>query len=129
MSTRAAVTEHARNSVEFVRIGFNDCCIFFTVGFYRHDFADFRLAVKAAGQYNNFDPRAVLKAFDKIADSLDRVYFGREGSPVMYLKVEHSEDPAEIERRLVAVEAAFGRGVEVDEMDRAGTRTLRCWWD
>src|SRR5579863_9750881 len=84
--------EYARDTVEFVRIGYHDACINFTVQFREFSgtevpcrFSELKQAIQAAGQYNEFEPSKVNKALDSISNFIEQVQFGREGSPVMYL--------------------------------------------
>lgn len=139
--------EYARNTVEFVRIGYHDACIDFTVlfrefsGESKNRFAELKKAIHAAGQYNEFEPAKVVSALDKVSNLIEQVQFGREGSPVLYLRLIASVWSTETEtwRKYSAYELegmeqrvkhAFANTV-FDEWDRDKTDgvTIRVWWD
>ena len=131
--------EFSRDDVEFVRIGYNDACTNFTVRFHRHDLDTFKKAVRAAGQYNAFEPTNVLKAFAKIEKLVDQVSFGREGSPVMYIEVrpifedrdgKYEINPTATESNIEKIMEVFrAEEVATDEIHKQGERTIRLWWD
>lgn len=74
-------------TVEFVRLGYHDCSLNFTVRLGRTDsLAD---VLNAAGGYNRFDPETVFLALADVLPKLMGIEFGREASPVMYLEIPH----------------------------------------
>lgn len=116
----------ARDSVEFVRIGYFDACTDFTVGFWRGDCEDLKKAVGTVKAYNDFSSVRVNKAIDKVrealADKIQSYRFGREGSPVLYI-IPYGE-ASEI---LDAVKIAFA-GTRYDEFG-VSREAVRIWWD
>jgi hypothetical protein len=131
MTTRLEVE---RDHVNFVRIGYQDACTDFTVHFYLYSgngSEQLKDAIRAAGQYNDFSPARVIKAFDKIAHMVDEASFGREGSPVLYLKLKSSVAPVDAERlqRLQGEIIAAFKSAAADEADAVSARTVRLWWD
>src|ERR1019366_3292901 len=82
-----AQQETKRDHVNFVRVGYNDACTDFVVRFNKYDFDHLEQAIKNVGDYNEFNGAAVAKAFAKIKHLVYNAEFGREGSPVLYLKL------------------------------------------
>jgi hypothetical protein len=135
--------QYARNNVEFVRIGYNDACIDFTVTFREFSlntnrFAELKQAIRAAGQYNEFEPAKVIKAIEQVDTLIDEVQFGREGSPVMYLrlirgvwdqsaKTVNVYTTAKLRSIEKQIKGAFSETV-FDEWSR-DKLAIRIWWD
>ena len=135
--------EYARNTVEFVRIGYHDACINFTVHFREFSetdapnrFSELKQAIRAAGQYNEFEPMKVIKALEQVSNMIESIQFGREGSPVMYLRlVSGAWDGASWRKHSLktikhmenVIKGAFSPTV-FDEWSRDGN-VIRVWWD
>ncbi len=135
--------ELPRNTREFVRIGFNDACINFLVQFSKHDFDELELCIADVTEYNAYRGASVAKAFSKIKHYLRRASFGREGSPVLYLKIEEREWIGEqliaktterIATEIREIKNAFSR-THVDEFHLRDeghndvATTVRLWWE
>ena len=136
--------EYARDTVEFVRIGYHDACINFTVQFRefssndRNRFAELKQAIRAAGQYNEFEPSKVIGALDLVSNFIEEIQFGREGSPVMYLRLIastwdsasetwHKHSSKTLRHIEGFIKGAFSNAV-FDEFSREGN-VIRVWWD
>jgi hypothetical protein len=133
--------EYTRDSVEFVRIGYHDACINFVVKFREWSgsterFTELKQAINAAGQYNEFEPSKVIRAIEQVCCFIDEIQFGREGSPVMYLRlISHIQDgevwfkhSAKTLRRIEnVIKKAFSKTM-FDEWSREGN-VIRVWWD
>lgn len=74
--------------------------------------------LKAVGQYNQFKPAKVASAIN-VVDPGAKVYVGREGSPVLYIKTTTARVP----RMKSAVRAA-----KADEVGMS-RGWIRAWWD
>lgn len=89
MSTRAdtRLRDTAEKLIEFVRLGFHDCSLHFTVRLGLPD----RLGdvLDAAGGYNDFDPVRVRLEVELVAGELMSIEFGREDGPVLYVEVPY----------------------------------------
>lgn len=125
--------EYKRDSVEFVRIGYNDACINFLVKFDRYDFDNLRKAIKNVDEYNEFQGAKVAAAFKKIEHLALSASFGREGSPVLYIRLrrEDAEVPGTgavigADEVLKAMKSTLPDEADVERND-AGM--LRFWWD
>jgi hypothetical protein len=123
-------TQHERNSVKFIGIGYNDACVDFQVKFYRHNFSDLEQAIRNVTSYNEFRGAAVAKAFSKIKHLVVSASFGREGSPVLYIELERDNEyfPPETARREVfaAIQTTKPDEANIDSYNDA---LLRFWWD
>lgn len=127
--------EFARDTREFVRIGFNDACTDFRVQFNKWEFDTLQKCLADVSSYNDYRGTKVSKAFGKIKGLVYRASFGREGSPVLYLTVTRYErTPEQMAEAFREIQKAF-EPTSVDEnmmMDEAGQgseSTLRLWWD
>lgn len=141
-----AKKEYARDTVEFVRIGYHDACINFTVQFREFSgndkdrFAELKRAIHAAGQYNEFEPVKIIAALDACSNLIEEIRFGREGSPVMYLRLIACTWDSNIEqwfkysaKKLQSIEHQIKEvfttaNTVFDEWSRDGL-TIRVWWD
>jgi hypothetical protein len=126
MSTRTTThTQEVRDELFLVKSGFNGRCMHFTVGFYKHGngFETLKKAIRAVSEYNEFNAARVIKAFESVEDLVYSVQFGREYSPVMYIKAINPDDGTEIIQKFGAVSLADEIGVQDDKL------TLRFWWD
>jgi len=125
MSTRSLPhPQEQRDEVAMIKMGFEGRCMQFTVGFYKHGsgFDALKKSIKAVGQYNNFEPAKVIKAFEAVEELVYSVKFGREYSPVMYIQAVNPDDGTDIIR-------AFGAALP-DEIGVQGDKiTIRFWWD
>jgi hypothetical protein len=94
---RAAQQEFQRDLVEFVRIGYNDCSIHFLAVFdsYGYGFKAALEAIKNVESYNNFSGAIVREAVRKILPYADKIIFGSEFSPVLYIELDKSISLAE----------------------------------
>jgi hypothetical protein len=137
--------EYTRDSVEFIRIGYHDACIDFTVKFrewsgslWTNRFMELKQAINAAGEYNEFDPSKVIKAIEQVDTLIDEVQFGREGSPVMYLrlisgtwdefsKTFRKHTSAKLHNLEKHIRVAFS-DTAFDEWSRE-RNVIRVWWD
>lgn len=72
-------------TIEFVRLGFHDCSLNFTVRTGNADVVPHLL--DAAGPYNDFDPDRVLAALAEVLPEAMGIEFGRESSPVLYVDI------------------------------------------
>lgn len=137
--------EYARDTVEFVRIGYHDACIDFTVRFRESSlnesnrFAELKQAIRAAGSYNEFEPKKVIKALDLVSNFIEEIQFGREGSPVMYLHIISAvwdatsetwckRSPKTLRHIESVIKGVFSNAAAFDEFSRDGN-VIRIWWD
>lgn len=90
------------------------------------------------GKYNEFDPREVIKFITKIQDMYSdiaptfdhiRFIFGREYSPVLYIKTAYCDEKFQAYVKRVAL--ASLKCVEYNtEINSYGEKdTIRIWWD
>jgi hypothetical protein len=79
-------------TVEFVRLGFHDCSLNFTVRLGATDhLAD---VFNACGPYNDFEPEAAFLALADVLQQSSAVEFGRQSTPILILEVpfwEHQQ--------------------------------------
>ena len=127
-----------RDDVNFIRIGFNDASDNFLVKFHHSDFDHLKQAMINVGDYNEYNGATVVKAFEKIEHLAYEASFGREGSPVLYirLKREYGEgiEPgtgtpigqAEVLNAFQRMKKARADEISVDGYDFA---MIRIWWD
>ena len=147
-----AKREYPRDTREFVRIGYNDACINFLVKFDKYSFDELVHCLKDVTEYNEYNEYneykgvKVANAFNKIKEQVQKAYFGREGSPVLYLHVvqfdwENDElvvrSPERMAEVVAEIKKAFSR-TKADEFDveieknRDGIEVpaiIRLWWD
>ncbi len=126
----AKVRGHYRKYQDFVKLGY--------AGNISLDFKtttvpprNAKRLVSAIGGYNEFEPRKVNKAIDKIQDVVGSIEVGREGSPVLYI---HLSPNWQLEQNKERVKEAFkeAKADEVDEVEGlfgSKTNTIRVWWD
>ena len=87
-------------------------------------------AIRAIGQYNDYDGNKVAKAVDFLFKKkvIDGVCVGREGSPVLYLHLRRQRSADDLE-----MATAFMKSVKADELHMTGLhrgpQMLRAWWD
>lgn len=111
------------NAVALVKRGYDEPtrCLSFRVAFYC-DPPNALAAIRAVGRYNDYDGERVARALEGflVADVVQRISVGREGSPVLYLNVYDSAQRPAVEAALAAAQAG-----ELGWTDG----TLRAWWD
>ena len=79
-------------------------------------------ALDAIGPYNNFDPDTAYEAITKATKGLDvSIRLGREGSPVVYIKLCRGEKIAFIMNTLCLLKP--------DELDLYKYNNIRMWFD
>jgi hypothetical protein len=126
MATRAAThPQETRDEVAMVKLGFDGRCMHFTVGFYKHGngFDALKKCIRVVAEYNGFKAARVIKAFESVEDLVYSVEFGREYSPVMYIKAVNPNDGTEIIQKFGETSLADEIGIQDDKL------TLRFWWD
>ena len=121
--------EFPRNDVEFIRAGFNDACINFTVRFHRGDFDLLHRAIDVVERYNNFEASKVNPVLAGIEGYCRYISFGREGSPVFYFELDEFEKtPVQIHGIQREIIAAF-KSVAADEAGVEQDGSVRIWFD
>lgn len=129
-----AMKEYQRDTVQFVKIGFNDACINWLAVFNRYEFEDLYKSIASVTEYNNFVGANVAKVAKHIAPYVNSFSFGREGSPVLYIELKREAVEQRGKDELVSeIREAF-EPVLPDEF-HVGTSffgdavTLRVWFD
>jgi hypothetical protein len=79
------------------------------------------------GFYNRFDGAKIAAALAPLAQDLAQVQFGREGSPVLYLRFS-ATSAKDRQAALERVKEALLR-VHADELHLQPDGSLRAWWD
>jgi hypothetical protein len=122
-----------RDAVNFVAIGYNDACTDFKVSFSRYNFDNALKAIRNVGDYNGFNGAKVAKVVEKFLPILDKIEFGREGSPVLYLYIDRGGEVLDfhmaaegIINTFTSMKSANPDEVGIDEYDLA---KIRFWWD
>lgn len=77
------------------------------------------VTLKPIGRYNEFSPARVARAVSSV-DPKARVYVGREGSPVLYIKTTK----ARMDKMAIALRTA-----KADEIHKRPGGWIRVWWD
>jgi hypothetical protein len=137
--------EYPRDTVKFCAIGYNDACINFRLQFSHYDFDTLRKCIAGVTEYNNYRGETVAKAFDRIADQIEKASFGREGSPVLYLYIHSHEydkqaekwnprTPEVLAEIVKSIRKAFSRAsvdefMLQDEGSQDNPACVRLWWD
>jgi len=125
--------EHKRDYVEFVRLGFNDACDNFLVNFNRFEFDNLRKAIASVDSYNEFSGKRVAAAFKKIEHLALSAEFGREGSPVLYIRLRRQDAEVPGTCEPIGAEEVL-QAFKSTKVDEAGARPndaglIRLWWD
>jgi hypothetical protein len=112
------------------------------------NFEEFSAALRTIGQYNAFDPEAVIAKLKDVWPKLMDVKIAREGSPALYFGIPYwtnqqigwearyvgkvadayrltTEQRSEITQELSAIIA----DLEADEVEETKYEGLRVWWD
>jgi hypothetical protein len=120
--------ETKRDHVNFVRIGFNDACTSFLVKFYSTEFDDLEQAISNVGDYNESNGPTVAARFAAIKHLIDCAEFGRESSPVLYLRLrpDYRDKIVEVIRALYSVKTSKPDESDINAHDNLN---LRFWWD
>jgi hypothetical protein len=131
-----------RDTVAFCAAGYNDACIHFLLQFSHYGFDEAEKCIRNVKEYNDYNGAKVANAFKSIVDKIDKVSFGREGSPVLYLRVktyfhdgeEYKKNPGKTKKYVAEIIEAFKDTVpdETYMMNEAGedsTSCVRLWWD
>jgi hypothetical protein len=101
--------DSAAKTIEFVKLGFHDCSLNFTVKTGNVDVLPHFL--DAAGPYNDFDPDRVLEALGEVLPRCMAAEFGRESSPVLSLEIPYWS-------RQAMHDKSRGMGRPLDETER-----------
>ena len=134
-----ANVSYPRDKVAFIKIGFNDACTEFTVGFHRTEFEDLDKVFRNVQEYNEFQHLKVRKAFASVKDLVYTARFGREASPVLYLKLNpglydsvsgeyKTFGVVEMTEMIGQIRRAFSRA-RCDEFSVMPDGSIRIWWD
>jgi len=128
--------DYPRDHVAFVAAGYNDACTNFQVQFNRFEFDLLRKAITNVGSYNEYQGRLVAAAFKKIEHLALSAEFGREGSPVLYVRLRREDigEPGkgnpigadEVMKTFTEMRKSRPDAAGVDRFDNA---LLRFWWD
>lgn len=140
--------EYPRDTVKFCAIGYNDACINFRLQFSHYDFDTLRKCIAGVTEYNNYRGATVAKAFDRIADQIEKASFGREGSPVLYLYIKTQDylevkpgtsewiarTPEALAETVKSIRKSFSRAsvdefMTMDEGHQDNPACVRLWWD
>lgn len=137
-----------QDAVQLVKYGYGDMHSLTTrsLDFRTEEFENYETcaaALKLVSGYNNFDGPKVAKYLAEFWSQLMGVQFGREGSPVLYLKVPYwthqahgaqgtsgTRVPDEERQFVVQNLLRLGKLLEADEAhvdERTGA--VRLWWD
>jgi hypothetical protein len=148
---KAAKPENTRlrNAVEFVRLGFgNDFGFDFRSLYFRTEelTTDEAQAVMKLINYEDFDGVKVAEAIGQFEGQIAAYEFGREGSPVLYVKLPYWThqregspprkagtmiEDAENDLLVAMLEDTFVKTLRASEFgaDSTNKRMLRVWWD
>jgi hypothetical protein len=104
---------------------------------------DAKKAVDTIGQYNYFEPEIVKELIDSIVAELtdydfeqasysSHVAIGREGSPVIYVRLMRPLDKNELTEKKIGKVLLLAKNAKADEVSFDGDgirKEFRFWWD